>query len=311
MTAKVERLLNLTVALLDTRRPLTLHEIRDKVAGYEQDEDEAARRMFERDKDDLRRLGVPIQTVSLDAFETDWGYTIDRDEYAMPAVQLDREQVAALGLALQVSGEEAARLGLTKVAARAPDPGSLPSVGARVEVGAVDALDSLADPLVARRVVRFDYRTASGERSTRQVAPYGVVQRHGSWYLVGHDHDRDALRAFRLDRLASTPTAVGDAGVYEVPEDLDLLAAVSGPAVEGVTIEVAFVPEVAWEAGRRGEVIGERDDGRTEVRFRDADPQRLLPWVLGFGPDAEILAPPEVRQEATDRLRALADGATP
>lgn len=306
MTAKVERLLNLTVALLDTRRPMTLSEIRDRVAGYDQDQDEAARRMFERDKDDLRNLGVPIRTVPLDAFETDWGYTIEHDEYAMPEIQLGREEVAALSLALQVSGEESARLGLTKLAARAPDPGSLPSLGARVEVGAVDALDALADPLLERRTVRFGYRTAAGDRSDRQVDPYGIVQRHGSWYLVGHDHDRDALRAFRLDRLASTPRATGDADAFEVPDDLDLLEAVSGPPFEGVTIVAAFDPDVSWEASRRGEVVGEREDGWVEVRFPDADPQRLLPWIIGCGADAEVLSPTEVRREAVERLRELA-----
>lgn len=305
MTAKVERLLNLTVALLDTRRPLTLTEIRDRIAGYDQDEDEAARRMFERDKDDLRKLGVPIRTVALDAWETDWGYTVDKEEYALPAVQLDRDEIAALALVLRTSGEESARLGLTKLAARAPDPGRIPSLDAHVDVGSVDALDALADPLIERQAVRFDYRAASGEATTRTIDPYGVVQRRGAWYLVGRDHDRDALRAFRLERLASRPRAVGETRAFDVPDGLDLVAAVSGPTTEGVEILAAFAPAVAWEATRRGQLVRERPDGTVEVRFPDADPDRLLPWILGFGPDAEVLAPAEVRERAVTHLTAL------
>lgn len=307
MSAKVERLLNLTVALLDTRRPLTLAEIRDRVAGYDQDEDEAARRMFERDKDDLRKLGVPIQTLALDAWEAEWGYTVDKDEYALPAIQLGRDEIAALALVLRISGEESARLGLTKLAARAPDPGRIPSLDAHVDVGAVDALDALADPLLERQAVRFDYRGASGEASTRTVDPYGVAQRRGAWYLVGRDHDRKALRAFRLERLASRPRAVGDPETFEVPSDVDLVAAVSGPTADGVTIRAAFAPTVAWEAARRGRSDRERPDGWVEVVFPDADPQRLLPWILGFGPEAEVLGPAEVRARAADHLRRLVE----
>lgn len=306
MNAKVERLINLTVALLEARRPLSLAEIRRKVTGYRQDDPESARRMFERDKDDLRRLGVPLRTAALDAFEAEWGYSIDRREYALPPVDLDAAEITALALALEVTRAEDARLGLAKLGALAPDPEPSVLPPTRIEIG-VGSLDGVADALVERRRLRFTYRSASGTTSTRTVDPYGLVQRRGVWYLVGHDHDRDALRAFRLDRLTDAPVAVGEAGAYSVPEKLDVVALTAGPSGEGKDVSVAVAPEVAWEtASRGGSVTGERPDGSVGVTFHDADPERLLPWLLGFAGDIEILAPPEVRAEAVRRLRALA-----
>ncbi|MFN2556376.1 MAG: helix-turn-helix transcriptional regulator [Nitriliruptorales bacterium] len=306
MNAKVERLINLTVALLEARRPLTLAEIRRKVPGYRQDDPESARRMFERDKDDLRRLGVPVRTKALDAFETEWGYTIDRREYSLPPVALSAAEISALAIALEVTREQDARLGLAKVSALAPDPEPVTTPPARVEVG-VGALDGVADALVERRALRFTYRSSTGATSTRTVDPYGLVQRRGAWYLVGRDHDREALRAFRLDRFTTQPQAVGDAGTYTVPEDLNLVELTTGPSGEGVEITVAVAPSMVWEAERRGaRVAGERSDGWVQLVFQEADPERLMPWLLGFGADVKILSPPSIRSLAVRRFQDLA-----
>ncbi len=307
MNSKVERLINLTVALLEARRPLTLAEIRRKVPGYRQGDPESARRMFERDKDDLRRLGVPLRTAAVDAFETEWGYTIDRREYALPPVALSAAEITALAIALEVTREHDARLGLAKVSALAPDPEPVTTPPTRVEVG-VGPLDGIADALVERRPLRFTYRSSTGVTSIRTVDPYGLVQRRGAWYLVGRDHDRDALRAFRLDRLTAPRVAVGDVGAFTVPEDLNLLQLTLGPSAEGVTIAVAVAPAVVWEMERRGgSVAGQRADGWVDVVFPDADPDRLLPWLLGFGAEVEVLGPPDIRTQSTRRLEELAD----
>lgn len=306
MTAKVERLINLVVALLDARRPLQLAEIRRSVAGYGQDELESSRRMFERDKDELRRLGVPVETVPVDALGPEVGYIIDRGAYILPPIDFTVAEMTALAVALQVAADEGARPGYTKVATRAPDPLDADAPPARVDVGA-DALDDIAEALLWRRSLRFGYRTATGQVSTRTVDGYGVAHRRGSWYLVGRDHVRGAVRAFRLDRLTDRPRAVGEPGVYTVPDGLDLTALVAGPASEGLEAEVAFAPAAAWQASRRGvSVKSERQDGWSVVRFADVDPPRFLPWVLALGADAEVLGPPELRAEAIARLRRLA-----
>lgn len=307
-TPKVERLVNLTVALLEARRPLTFADIRRRTRHYTQSDDESARRMFERDKDELRRLGVPIETRSLDAFDIDVGYTIDRRAYELPDVDLTPDEVAALAVALQVTGDEGARLGLTKLAARAPDPPGGPSapVLATVDLGA-DAVDELAEAIVARRRVTFTYARPGGAAAERHLDPYAVAQRRGAWYLVGHDHARGAIRAFRLDRVIGEVRTVGDPGAYEIPSDLDIASALTGPAEEGTDVVVAVAPRATFEVELRGaSPKGEHElvDGQRWPVYvlRQVSPWRAVSWLLGLGADVVVLDPPAVRDAVTTRL---------
>jgi proteasome accessory factor B len=302
MSEKVERLINLVVALLETRRPLTLEEIKSKVRGYEHDDPESARRLFERDKDDLRRLGVPLETLPIDAFESDWGYRVDRRAYELPPIDLEAEEITALVVALHLTGEDPARLGLTKVAALAPDPVDPTPPTARINVG-LDDLEGLAEALVERRTLAFGYRTATGEESARTVDPYGLIQRGGAWYLVGRDHDRDAKRVFRLDRMTSSPDAVGEPGAFSPPEDFDITATRLGPEGETVDLRLRLSSPAAGIGAHRGEVLETQDDGTIEVLYRDADPSRMVPRILALGADAEVLGPPSVRDEIAARLK--------
>lgn len=306
MSAKVERLVNLTVALLETRRPMTFDEIRRRTRYYQQDDHESARRMFERDKDDLRRLGIPVEARSLDAFDAETGYTIDRRSYELPDVDLSSEEVAALSLALRLTGDEGARLGLTKLAARAPDPVGLGvAVQADVAVGE-GPFDDLAEPLVTCQAVRFAYRRRDGSASERVVDPYALVQRRGAWYLVGRDHTRDAVRAFRLDRLASRLRPVGEPSAFQRPADFDPSPHVDGPAEDEVDVELAVSPDVRWEVELRGgERTGEEHGGWPVYRLRSAGPARTATWLLGLGDEAVVLGPETVRAEVAAAFMAV------
>lgn len=305
---KVERLVNLTVALLEARRPLSFAELRQRTGFYAQDDPESARRMFERDKDELRRLGVPIEVRDL-LFGDEVGYVVSRVEYEVPDVDLTAEEVAALAVALQLTGTEGTRLALAKLAARAPDPlkaGDAPPV--RVAV-APDPVDAVADAVVSRTALRFTYRTAAGDVRERTVDPYGVVQRRGSWYLVGRDHDRDAVRAFRLDRIETRPQTVGSPGAFDHPDDLDVAAAVTGPETETVDVEVAVTDEARWAVELRGGTDTGRRHGELPVlEVPGVDPVRDRSWLLGLGPQVEVLSPASLRDEVVAALRRVADG---
>jgi proteasome accessory factor B len=304
----VERLVNLTVALLETRRPLTYRELRQRTREYQQSDPESARRQFERDKDALRSLGVPIETADV-AHEDERGYRIDRRRYELPDIALTGEEVAALALAVKLAGEDRSRLALAKLAARAPDPAELDAAGAPEVAVAVDPIgDALADALVRHLVLRFVYRTASGESATRTVDPYAVVQRRGAWYLVARDHDRDAQRAFRLDRIEGRMRTVGTPGAFTPPEDLDLAAAVAGPEAERVEVDLAVDPVARWAVEARGgqptgEVTG---DGWAVLRVPGVDRVRDRSWLLGLGDEVEVLAPADLRAEVADTLRTIA-----
>lgn len=302
--SKVERLVNLTVALLETARPLTLEELRQKTRYYTQDDERASRRMFERDKDELRTLGVPIDTRER-PFSDEVGYIIDRKAYELPDVDLTPDEVAALALAVRVTGDPGAPIALAKLAARAPDPSELPETTTRVVVE-TSAVDGVAPAVLSRTAVEFPYRTADGTINTRRIDPYGVVRRRAAWYLVGRDHDRDAMRSFRLDRMVQPPREVGEPDAFVVPDDLDLAAIASGPGQVPTPIELAVDDGARWAV----ELRGGRDTGRLHGRrsvfeVASANPRSDLAWILSLGPDVTVLAPSEVRDAVERALRNL------
>jgi proteasome accessory factor B len=301
VTAKVERLVNLTVALLEARRPMTFAELKQRTHFYDHADPESGRRMFERDKDDLRRLGVPVEVRDL-TFGEDVGYVVDRGDYELPDVDLTAEEVAALALAIQATGSAGTHLPLAKLAARAPDPAEVAAVPTRVTVEP-DPVDALAEAVVQRTPLSFTYRTAGGATARRTVDPYAVVQRRSAWYLVAHDHDRAAQRAFRLDRIVDRPRTVGEPGAFPPPEDLDVAAAVAGPDAEPVVVELAVDPDARWAVEVRGATdTGRSHEGRPVLRLEALDPQRDLSWLLGFGADVEVLSPVELRRAVVAAL---------
>jgi len=306
VTAKVERLVNLTVALLETNQPMSLAELKRRTGYYDQADQRAARRMFERDKDELRRLGVPIATLPL-PFSDEVGYRVVRREYELPDVDLTAEEVAALALAVRLTGGEGTPLALAKLAARAPDPAELPEPTTRVEL-ADEAVGAVADAILDRTAVRFAYRTAAGVTGVRTIDPYAVVRRRTAGYLVGRDHDRDALRAFRLDRMTELPVAVGEAAAFERPSDLDVAAAVQGPEVEGVEVELAVAPAARWAVELRGgQATGRIHEGEPVMVLAELDPVRDRSWILGLGADVTVLAPASLREAVMASLDAVTE----
>ncbi len=313
MAPKVERLVNLTIALLEARRPMTFAEIRRRTGFYAQSDAESARRMFERDKDDLRRLGVPIDIREI-TFEDEPGYVVARRDYELPDIDLDPDEVAALAVAVRLTGGEGTRLTLTKLAARAPDPADAhPGPPVSIAVHA-DVVDPIAEAVMRRRTITFDYRSADGAAAARTVDPYAVVQRRGSWYLVGRDHDRRAVRTFRLDRVVGDPDTLGPAEAFSPPEDLDLAQAVAGPGSQTLTAHLSVIGAARWSVETRGGTVTEqasgdpdRDDGWMLARVDDVDPRRDLAWLLGLAPDVVVLDPPELRDAYRDALARVAD----
>jgi proteasome accessory factor B len=306
VAVKEERLVNLVVALLETRRPLTFAQLKQRTREYVQSDTESARRQFERDKDDLRKLGVPIETSELD-LGGEPGYRIDRAAYELPDVALEPDEVAALALAVQLTGQDDRRLAFAKLAARAPDPTELSGDGVpRVEL-AVDPIgDVLADALVRRVPLRFRYRTAAGEVAVRHVDPYAVVERRGAWYLVAHDHDREARRAFRLDRIEGGLRTAGGPDSFVAPGDLDVAAAVAGPEAERVTVELAVDGAARWAVELHGgTATGSTSDGRDVYEVAGIDPVRDRSWLLGLADAVEVLAPATLRADVAAAHREL------
>ncbi len=331
---KTERLLNLVICLLSTRQYLSKEQIRSAVPQYGSSRTpEAFDRQFERDKDELREMGIPLVTGSNNPwFDDELGYRIDRDTYAVPEVAFEPDELAVLGLASRVwqqaSLARAASLALLKLKATGvePDEESLLGIEPRIRAGE-PAFDPLYAATVARRPVRFPYRAArSGELTDRHVEPWGIASWHGRWYLVGHDRDRAATRVFRLSRVTGQVEVVGTPGEVVVPAGTDLRAEVARLANEPVRAHARLRvrPGRVASLRRRGELLtgpgavrpgpagpGPAGPGAAETEPWDVievpfgDVEIFAEELTGAGPDVVVLEPPELRAAVLRRLRAL------
>jgi proteasome accessory factor B len=304
----VERLVNLTIALLETRRPLTFEELRRRTGYYPQPDHATARRMFERDKEALRSLGVPIETRQDFGME-DPGYLIDRRTYELRDIDLDAEEVAALALAVDMIGASEGALPFAKVAARAPAAAPLDAPPTRIGLE-VTAVDPVAAAIVERRTVRFSYRTADGRSGPRTIDPYGIVRRRRAWYLVGRDHARDDLRGFRFDRMLGALEIADDRNTFEPPEGVDLAAVVSGPSPVPIDVELDVIETGRWAvAARGGRDVGASSrpdgDGRRRMLVSGLDQQRDRAWLLAVAPEAAVVRPADVAEELRVALERI------
>lgn len=300
MRRVIERLLNLLAFLLTTRRPVTADEIRNQVAGYGGSSDEAFHRMFERDKELLRRIGIPIELTDGNGWGLEQGYLIDPDAYRLPDPGLTDEERAALAVATRIvrlGGGPAPTEGLLKLGGLGPGEGSEP-LGA--DLGpAADLLGDLFSAVTQRRKVTFDYR---GKK--REVAPYGLAHRRGHWYLVGGVGDD--IRVFRVDRMESLVVDTEE-GSFSRPEGFSLRDAVDAHpweagSEEPIVARVRFEPDMAWWAARTLRV--DYRSGPLEVELPVSNVDAFIGWILSFDDSAVVLEPPELRDQIVERVEA-------
>ncbi len=319
MSAKrTERLLNLTICLLAARRFLTKEQIRAAVTAYaECPTDEAFERMFERDKDELRELGIPLETGTHEAlFGDEVGYRIDRGAYALPEVTFTPEELAVLGLAArawrQASLSHAAGTALLKLRAAGVDPDETAMAGLEPRVGDDPALQPLWSASFEGRSVSFDYRTPPADTpARRRVEPWGLGVRNGRWYLVGFDVDRQASRVFRLSRISGPIKVTGAPGSVVKPPEVDIREELRRmmPAAPRETAVVRARPGSAYGLRSRAASISLAEETGSEwdtlhVEFTGAD--ILAEELVSYGAAVVVDGPDEVRDAVVARLRALA-----
>ncbi|MGH2736676.1 MAG: helix-turn-helix transcriptional regulator [Actinomycetota bacterium] len=308
---RIERLINLIIALLETRTPMSAEQIRRKVAGYdEQPTDDAFRRAFERDKESLRDMGIPLEVRKADPLdEHSDGYLIPKERYYLPDLELEPDELAALRLAVESASQApAASAGFMKISV---DQYNAPLEGPRVVWGADMAADEprlagLYEAQLDRRSVRFTYERPTGEVSVRTVEPYGLVNRRGHWYLVGRDADRDAQRSFRVSRIKGGIETLDER--YQVPSGVDPRAALPAEGFEigdePVEAVVRFDPATSWwaEQNMAGSPRTEAPGGALDVTLPVANLGALVNWVLGFGSSVTILSPEAARARLLEHL---------
>ena len=320
MTArKSERLLNLLIALLVSRTYVTKRRLREVIPDYAAaTTDEGFEKMFERDKEDLRALGIPIEVGGYDPlFDDEQGYRIKRDAFELPEISLEPDEAAVVGLAARV-WQHAGLASATSDALL-----KLKAAGVDVDREALDvvqpqvasdepAFETFWEGVSTRRPVRFRYRTSTASRATpRRLQPWGIVSFRSRWYVVGHDLDRDATRLFRLSRVAGEVAFDGSPGSFEVPDGVDIRqeAAVLAPDAPERTAVVRARPGRAVALRQRGGPATEVTDGweRLEVGFGRLEV--TADELASYGPDVVVDAPDDLRDAVVGRLRAAAGAA--
>ncbi|CAL8973029.1 Protein PafB [Propionicimonas sp. T2.31MG-18] len=313
-TRKSERIMNLAICLLMARRFIEKTQIRQVVEGYHDLSDAAFERTFERDKDELRAMGVPVETGSNNPlFPDEVGYRIRRKDFELPAIEFTPSETAALGLAATVwesaTQAEQAVSALAKLRAAGvdPDPGRLgalaPSIGAREP-----AFPSIWAATLERAPVRFGYRG-----TPRRVEPWAMTYRRGAWYLLGQDRDRQAPRMFKVARVDAAAERIGKPGSYRVP-DVDLEAAWRSlePRQPDSEAVLALRPGRAPDLRRRGRPVA-----------ADGVPAGCEAWAVSYsraadvvgeicahGADVVVLSPQRLRRAVVTELSATAGRAS-
>jgi predicted DNA-binding transcriptional regulator YafY len=299
---KVERLLNLVAALLEARRPLPRWEVQQVVPGYP-DDDVPFRRAFERDKEALRAMGIPLVMEPLDPEhpELGEGYRIPREQYELADPDLAPDELAALHLAattVRVGGNTGAEA-LWKLGGA---PGEPPAPSAVAALPGGEHLGALFGAISERRTATFGYRGAE-----RRVDPHRLSFRNGFWYLAGFDHARNGDRSFRLDRLDGPPS-LGPAGAFERPERVVERQAEPwemGDEDEILARVLVDSAQAQWVV-ERASVVERHDDGSVVVEMRVTNRDAFRSFVLGFLDHAEVLGPPELRDDMVAWLTSVA-----
>lgn len=315
--AKSERLLNLLIMLLVAKRFVPKSRIREIL--YADTGDEAFEKMFDRDKEELRSLGVPVEVGQIDAyFDDEPGYRVEPGEFALPQIDLSADEAAVVGLATRVWEHQRMARATTEAVRK------LTAAGAEIDLGALDiaqprlpadepAFDVFFEALLERSVVEFDYwRSGTAQPARRRLQPWGVTRSSGRWYVVGFDLDRQEERVFRLSRVQGQAQRVGRPGAYTIPEGTDVSA-----TTRRLAPPVSTEPVVVL--ARTGSAVPLRR-AADEVEHDVPGPDDRTTWdrltlhrasvgvvdeVLGLGPVVVLESPERLRQEVVARLGAV------
>ncbi|MCA1657514.1 MAG: WYL domain-containing protein, partial [Actinobacteria bacterium] len=328
-TEKLIRQLSLISFLMAERRPVTSPEIRQAVEGYSGMNEDAFARRFYADRAELDSLGIQLSVEKpLDGAAEQESYSLPPENFYLPAVEFTDSELAALQTALSLlDGEfayaEPLRLALQQISwgrpspLRSPDQRSI-ALGITASAGGHAVSQRLVkiDTAISRRkTVVFEYYTMDrDDTGERRVDPYQLLYQGGQFYLVGHSHERDDIRVFRLSRIRGKVSYATKAEHdFQRPDDFDprvyadrIQWQFGDPRGEA---EILISQRIAWQVerhfgryGRFEDVEGE--DGRLFVTPY-AGQRALLSWVLGLGEHARLLGPDELVVELGQRVARL------
>ncbi|MFM2180495.1 MAG: hypothetical protein RL192_657 [Actinomycetota bacterium] len=306
MSRKSERLVNLVIALLATKRYLTKSEIFRTIEGYE-GSSESMERMFERDKDELRALGIEIEVSALDPlFEDEIGYRIRFEDYVMDHSGFTTNEIAYMSLAAQVWKEEAlseiAQHAMRKLAGLASpiDISEIPAI-APVLINAPKFLNEIIDCISKRRTIEFVYLDSEMKTQSRQVNVYSYFSYKGNWYFSGLDVRKMEIRTFKCDRIVGDVSVSKGSKMYEIPEEYI-------PSTESEENAYELTAQLLVRKGRGSQLRNRASKIVTAEDFDAVDvpyssESELLSLVLWHLDDVQVLAPSALRDSVIKSLK--------
>ena len=307
VSRKIERLINLTIALLATKRYLTKSEIFRTVEGYEGSA-ETKERMFERDKDDLRNLGITIDVGSFDPlFSDEAGYRIKSENYQLDLGEVTSTEISLLSLAAEAwqgaAFEDAAQSAILKLSSIGvpADPIDIPGLSPKLSNSSTD-LVAITDAIAHSNYLHFDYLSPNLEAQERTIVPIALSNRSGFWYVSGVDQEIQEVRTFRLDRIIGTIEVLKNKSAFEFPADFDFdLVNVTAPnrlAVIDVRKGKGHALRTLAESTKD---LGEWDQIKVPIHSI----QTLAAEILWHGEDVFVHQPTDLREYIVEQLQAL------
>ena len=307
VSRKIERLINLTIALLATKRYLTKSEIFRTVEGYEGSA-ETKERMFERDKDDLRSLGIAIDVGSFDPlFNDEAGYRIKSESYQLDLGEITPTEVSLLSLAAEswqgaafADQAQSAILKLSSIGVPA-DPIDIPGLSPKLANSSND-LETIAGAVGSSDYLIFDYLSPKLLLEKREIIPIALSNRSGFWYVSGVDSSVQEVRTFRLDRVHGAITVRNNREAFEFPSDFEFDQIDSTSAIRFAVIDVRKGKGHALRALATSlQDLGEWD----QIKLPIYTIEFLTAQILWHGDDVFVHEPADLREHIVEELQAL------
>lgn len=310
MSDPVERIVNLALFFAAASGPITAEMVKSEVEGYPSDQDAAAfGRMFERDKDELRRSGFAIE------FDEERGvYSLDRQATFTAHVELTDSEAAAVTAAGSALADDPSfpfaadlRLALAKIAAELDTADVPASIRLADEDPSRQAsfVALLADAARRRKRTRFGYTNSRGDSGLHSLEPYGLFLHDGRWYAVGRDTDLDEVRTYAVARMddVEVSAAAPKTPDFERPADFEVgrfvrLPFQYGPPGSAFRATLRFAGALAWRApsltGGHGSFTQTPDGLEWHVEARSRE--RLLRFAVENGPGIDVLEPKDLAE---------------
>ena len=307
---KAERLINLTMALLETRRPLGKEEIFANVAGYS-GTPEAMERMFERDKDDLRDLNIEILVEAKDKyFDDEVGYRIAKVNFEMPTTDFNSSEIYWLSVAANIwrgaALENLAQDALFKIQSTNAEYLPLEPLASMPIIQTSEPIFfALWSSINQKEFISFQYKGIDGVIAKREVAPYSLVSRRGHWYLIAKESSTNEFKRFRLSRFQSQPEIVSAENAFEISSDYDV-----NDYIKDISEHLIEKAEILIKPGSGGairqlgklEILDSSDTEWERIQLENVDFDLLVYNILWCGPDVKVIKPETLVKSVTQVL---------